>query len=390
LVAAAKDCGGWIEIQKTEAGQKRRDMGETPLLRGCYLRITAQVKAVAGPLPTVRIAGWAGGAGGNAVSVSTSQGDAVALTTYGEVVTVEAIVGLGDRTGVDLVWPNALYGHFGINLTGPSGGLVRVDDIQIEDITGAFLPKMISMVDVRDYGAMGDGTTDDSAAFEAADAAANGREILVPDGVFRLAQSVTIENRIRFEGTVSQPRAERFILRKDYNFQSYLDAFGEEELAFRKAYQALLNFADHESLDLGGRRISLTEPMDMQNCDPNQRVYEIRRAIRNGQFEPVAGPAWNTLTVTSQATYNPNNPTRLTNVINVANIPVGSIVQGSGVGREIYVTSRNIGAQTVQISRPLYDAQGTQIFTFRRYKYLLDFSGYDKFRQFILDDIEFQ
>ena len=390
FVAADQDFDGCLEVQKTATTQKVRYMGETPLLPGCYLRITARVKAVAGPMPSVRIAGWPGRAGGAEATVPTRHGPATALDTYGEVVTVQAIVGTGDRTGVDMVWEDATYGHFGLDLTGASGGLVRVDDIEIEDITVAFHRKMMSMVDVRDYGALGDGTTNDAAAFEAADAAAQGRTILVPDGVFRLTENVTIQNRIRFEGQITQPRANRFILQKDFNYATYVDAFKDEQLAFRKAYQAMLNFADHESLDLCGRRISLTEPMDMQDCDPDQTTFEIRRVIRNGQIQPVAGPNWDTETVTSTATYNAGSPNTLSNVVNIANIAVGSLVTGSGVGREIYVTSRNVGAQTLQLSAQLHDAQGTQTFTFRRFKYLLDFSGYAKFSQFILDDIEFQ
>ncbi|MFZ3581816.1 hypothetical protein ACOI1H_06540 [Loktanella sp. DJP18] len=74
----------------------------------------------------------------------------------------------------------------------------------------------------------------------------------------------------------------------------------------------------------------------------------------------------------------------------MANVAIGSLVLGAGVGREVYVTSRNVGARTVQISSGLYDAAGTQTFTFRRFKYLLDFSGYDSLSQFIVDDVEFQ
>lgn len=309
FVSADQDFSGCLEVQKTDAVQKVRYMGETPILPGCYLQIKARVKAVAGPLPNVRIAGWAGQAGGGAASVSASVGASTTLTTYGEVVEVSAIVGTGDRNGVDLVWQAAAYGHFGIDLTGNSGGLVRVDDIQIVDITSAFQRDMMAVVDVRDYGAKGDGATDDSGAFEAADAAAQGREILVPAGVFHLAQDVTIENRIKFEGSVTQPRAKRFILQKDFDYQTYADAFEDEEEAFKKAYQALINFADHESLDLCGRRISLSAPVDMQACDPNRSVFATRRVIRNGQFQPISGSAWNEQAVSSQATYNTSAPT---------------------------------------------------------------------------------
>jgi hypothetical protein len=195
---------------------------------------------------------------------------------------------------------------------------------------------------------------------------------------------------VTFEGTITQPANKRFVLQKGYNLESYIDAFGDEETAFKKAYQALLNFSDHESLDLCGRRISLSAPMDMQAADPNRTVFATRRVIRNGQFEATGTSGWTTQNVTSTGTYNTGNTMRLTNVTNVANVKVGSLVLGTGVGREVYVTSKNIGAKIVYISQPLYDAAGTQNYTFRRFKYLLDFSGYDSLSQFVLDDIEFQ
>ncbi len=390
FVPADQDFGGCLELVKDTATKRLRYMGETPILPGCYLRITAKVKAVAGPLPTVRISAYPGAAGGGKATGHPEVGPATTLTTIGEIVEISAIVGVGERTGVDMVWPTAVFGHFGIDVTGSNGGAIRVDDLVIEDITSAFLRDMLSVVDVRDFGAKGDGTTDDSAAFDAADAAANGRTLLVSAGQYFLGSSVTIQSRIRFEGTVVQGAADRFILQKDYHFESYLDAFGDEETAFKKAYQALLNFTDHESLDLRGRRIALTAPVDMQAADPSRTVFATRRVIRNGQFSPVAGPAWDTDVVTSSGTYSTGSAKVLTNVANVANVPVGALVEGAGVGREVYVTAKNVGAQTVTLSQPLFDAAGTQSYVFRRFKYMLDFSGYDDLDQFVLTDIDFQ
>ena len=390
FVPSDADFGGCLEVQKTQTVQRVRYMGETPLLPGTYLRIKARVKAIAGPMPSVRISGYPGLPGGGEATVPTTVGPQTALTTYGEVVEVSAIVGPGDRTGVDLVWQKPVYGHFGVELVGASGGLVRIDDIEIEDYTVAFLRDLISMVNVIDYGAKGDGSTDDTAAFEAADADANGREILVPNGVFRLAQDLTIRNKIRFEGRVTQPDAKRLILENGFNLRLYVEAFGDEEQAFRKAYQALLNFSDHESLDMCGIRVTLNGPLDMQACDPDRKVYATRRVIRNGQFQPANTTAWTTRSVTSGANYSRSNEKRLTNVDNVANIEVGSLVTGSGVGREVYVTARNIGNQTLDLSQPLHDAEGRQTFGFKRFRYLLDFSGYEDLKQFVLDDIEFQ
>lgn len=123
---------------------------------------------------------------------------------------------------------------------------------------------------------------------------------------------------------------------------------------------------------------------------PNKQGFSTRRVIRNGQFDVKSSTAWDTETFTSVATYDPSDRTRLTNVANVANIPVGSLVQGSGVGREIYVRSKNVGAGEIILNAPIYDASGTQTFTFHALKYLLDFSGFNTLRKFGMEQIEFQ
>ncbi len=391
FVPADQDFGGCLEIVKTQSVQKLRWMGETPILPGCYLMITARIKAVSGNLPDVRIAGWAGGAGGVHVAGVPETGPSVSLSSYGEVVTVRAIVGTGTRTGVDMPWgTQALYGHFGLDLTGANGGVVRIDDIQIEDATSVFHRKMMDWVDVKDFGAIGDGVTDDSAAFEAADTAANGREVLVSDGVFFLGDHVTFENSVRFQGTVVMPNDKRLVLTRNFDLDSYIKAFGDEKLAFGKAFQTLLNFSDHDALDLCGRRINLDGPIDMQAVVNNKTAFEVRRTIRNGQFEVSASTNWDTITVTSQATYSSGAPLTLSNVVNVANIPVGSLVTGNGVGREVYVRERNVGAGTLTLSRELYGAVGTQVFTFERFKYVLDFSGFVKLSKLAIDNVEIQ
>ncbi|WP_322894064.1 MULTISPECIES: glycosyl hydrolase family 28-related protein [unclassified Yoonia] len=390
FVAADQDFAGCLEVLKTTPVAKLRYMGQTPILPGCYLRVTARVKAVAGPLPAVRIAGWAGRANGSAITGLPLSGPATQLIRYGSVVTVTAIIATPARRGVDLTWLGASYGHIGLDLTGPVGGLVRIDDIMIEDVSAEFTRDLVSLVDVRDYGALGDGVSDDTAAFVAADAAANGRTVMVPAGNFRLAGSVTMQNNVRFEGRISQPQDQHFILQRGYNYDNYLDAFKDEELAFKKAYQALINFADHDSLDLCGRRISLSEPVDMQACDPSRRRFETRRVIRNGQFQPSEGAAWDTKVVPAQASYSVARERQLTNVSGIANIAVGSLVTGKGVGREVYVTAVNVAQNSLTLSNALYGPDATQNYTFTRFRYMLDFSGYEKLSQLILSDIEFQ
>ena len=391
LVASDQDFGSCLELQKTASTQTLRYMGDTPLLPDCYLQIKVRIKAISGNLPNVRVAAWAGGAGGAHVNGVTEVGATTTLTTYGDVVEVTAIVGAGVRGGVDMAWGTAaLYGHFGIDLTGPTGGVVRIDDVEIIDITSVYLRDMLSLVDVRDYGAIGDGTTDNSVAFEAADDAANGRRVLVPEGVYFLGETVNFVSPVEFEGTVTMPDDKMLLMTKNFDLPNYTAAFGDEELAFKKAFQALLNNSDHESLDLGGRRVTITAPIDMQAAVPNKGNYATRRIIRNGQLTASGSSVWDTEVFTSQATYNPANTRTLTNVANIANIPVGALVEGNGVGREVYVRSKNVGAGEITLNAGLYDAAGTQNFTFRQFKYMVDFSGFSQLSKFVLSNIEFQ
>ncbi|WP_406721019.1 glycosyl hydrolase family 28-related protein [Thioclava litoralis] len=387
-VPSDADFGGCLELQKTQSTQKLRWMGQVPIRPGLYLQITARVKAVSGNLPSVRIAGYAMGASAH-VSGLTEVGAATALSAYGEVVTVRAIVSVAAREGVDMAWGmDPVYGHFGIDLTGQTGGVVRIDDLEIEDVSEYFFRDLIGMVDVRDYGAKGDGSTDDAAAFAAADSDAGGRTVLVPEGSYYIASSISLQSPMRFIGTLVMPAAARLALMTSYDFPTYAAAFGDEELGLRKALQALFGYVDHNVLDLKGRRVEITKPLRVEEYAPDLSSFSNRRVLQNGQLNVIEGTAWNDVTVTSTATYNIAQPTTLTGVANVANIPVGAHITGTGVGREVYVRAKNVGAQTITLSQPLYGGSGTRSYTFTRYQYVLDFSGMDKLDRFNIANVE--
>ena len=58
------------------------------------------------------------GSGGAHVTGVLEYGPAIALDTYGDVVEVSAIIGPGNRGGVDMVWgAQATYGHIGRSFT---------------------------------------------------------------------------------------------------------------------------------------------------------------------------------------------------------------------------------------------------------------------------------
>ena len=235
------------------------------------------------------------------------------------------------------VWGRlAIFGHFGIDLTGPTGGVVRVEDIVIEDVTSVFLRNMMDVVDVQDYGAIGDGITDNVAAFEAANAAATGRDVLVPEGTYHLATTVPMNNRLRFEGTIDMPDAAIFQLTKDFCFHAYEEAFGDETLALKKGLQALFNFTDHETFDLGVRTVNLYEPLDVYQAVGNRDTFAARRLIKNGELRAQNTAAWDTEEVAQTASYDISVDRKaLTNVTNIATIKIGFLVEGTGVGCEI-------------------------------------------------------
>jgi hypothetical protein len=386
-----QDFGDCLELIKTTSTQKLRAFATTPIRPGLYLRIRARVKAVSGALPTVKVNAWVGSSGTVEIPGLTTTGPAVTLTSYGDVVTVEAIVGTGDRGGVNLVWPTAARSaRFGLDFTGPNGGVIRVEDVKIEDVSSFWLYETVSRVNVLDYGAVGDGVTDNLAAFVAADAAAGSNgELVVPAGNYYVSDHLTINVPVVFDGRMVMPTDKRLILRRNFNLPGYINAFsGNEVEAFKRAFQALLNNADHDSLDLGGRRIDLGGPVDLQAAEASNTVFEVRRSIRNGQFNATDGSAWNVTPVTSAASYSTSNSKTLTNVVNVANIVPGSLVTGNGVGREVYVKSVDIPNQTVSLNMPLYGAAGNQTYTFTRFKYMLDFSNFTKLSKFVVENVE--
>lgn len=384
-----QDFGACLEIFKQQTTTSIRFMGETPMIPGVYLRISARVKAVAGALCGVRIAGWAGDGSRSHVTGLTEVGPTRALTTYGDVVEVSAIVGVGRRSGVDMGWgTQPIYGHFGLDLVGANGGAFRIESIRIEDVSAAFVPSLIDWVDVRDYGAVGDGVTNDRAAFVAADQASNGGWILVPEGTFYISGDLGIQSPIRFKGKLKAPASTRISFLQSFDYPTYADAFGDETEGLKKALQALFGYTDHVALDLRGRRVDITEPMVISDLAPTLADFSNRRVISNGSIVPVAGPAWDTSTWTSQATYNPSSPMRLTNVANVAAIEIGSRVIGNGVGREVYVNGKSVEGGWLSLSQPLFGGAGTRNYSFERYRYLFDFSGVEQMDRLNFVDLD--
>lgn len=141
LALGDPDFGACLELRKVAPVERLRYMGELPLRPGSFLEISARVKALRGPLPRARIAAWPGGAGGWAVEDLPQLAAEAAIGADRAPVVIAAVIGPEARPGVDLVWDaRALYAHVGLDLVGPSGGVVRIEGVAARDVTRRFLP----------------------------------------------------------------------------------------------------------------------------------------------------------------------------------------------------------------------------------------------------------
>jgi hypothetical protein len=142
LAPGDRDFGTCLELRTTGPVARLRYMGEVPLLSGAYVEVSVRLKAVRGPLSRARIAAWAGGAQGRGVVGLAGAGPEVALTGHEVVTELRAVIGREAREGVDLVWDGrVLYAHVGLDLIGPVGAVVRIEDIAVRDVTRRFTPR---------------------------------------------------------------------------------------------------------------------------------------------------------------------------------------------------------------------------------------------------------
>jgi hypothetical protein len=133
--------GTCLELRKVEPVQRLRYMGEVPVRRSSYVEIAARVKVLRGALPLVQIAAWPGGAGAQGLPDLPSTGPLVRIDAHDMAVEVSAVIGPEPRPGVDLVWDErVLYAHVGLDLVGPDGGVVRIGNLAVRDVTPAFSP----------------------------------------------------------------------------------------------------------------------------------------------------------------------------------------------------------------------------------------------------------
>lgn len=133
------DFGTCLELRKVETVQRLRYMGEVPISRGGFLAVRARLKLLRGPAPAVRIGAFAGGRGGQAVANLPSGGPLHPLPPAGQCLALSVVIGRRAEPGVDILWDDrVLYAHIGLDLVGPSGAILRIDDLHVQDVSAAF------------------------------------------------------------------------------------------------------------------------------------------------------------------------------------------------------------------------------------------------------------
>ena len=203
------------------------DLGAHPLAAhadqsGNHLRISARVKAIAatccGAHRGIRRQCAA------QMSAASRRSDPRCLPGHGQVVEVSAIVGRAGGTAS--TWPGAqspTFGHFGLDLIGDNNGSIRIESIVIEDVTAAFLPGMLDWVDVRDFGAVGDGVTTTMRRFRRRRPGRRQQTVLVPEGSITSARSSSMSAPMRFVGTLKMPRGTPAALTRSFDYPTYAE-----------------------------------------------------------------------------------------------------------------------------------------------------------------------
>ncbi len=388
LVETIGDDYGCLKFKKNESTQQLVYDNKIPIKIGQYLEIKATLKLKSGSAPDVRVVATPMSGSSTIITGMPTQGPKVTVPNAGSC-EVSAIVGSGNRDGVDMAWGLDFESmFFGLEFSGPNGGEIYIQDIEIIDATGHFLSTNSDWVDIRDFGAIGNGKHDCHEAFVRADAEADGRAIFIPKGSYFVGSTLTLKSPIRAYGRMTCDEDTPIMLSDCYNLETYMNVFKELGFSFRKALQALYRFKEHFALDLCGRTIPLHEPVDV-GAIAGIPKYTKTHTIHNGQFSVRGTDAWKTKIVKASASYSSSKRRELSNVDKIEQIEVGSLIQGAGIGREVYVVSVDVAGKKITTSSDLRQPASRQSYQFSRFRFMLDFSGLNKVWRMELRDLDF-
>ncbi len=387
LKANSKNVFGTLIAKKSSGEVQIVHDKKIPILIGQYIEIRAKIRLVSGSAQSAQIIAVPVNSRNQVMVGAPSEGPLTPLSADGTI-TISAVFGSGNRLGVDMAWGlnfEQFYG--GIALNGSGNAEIEIESFEVLDATGHFLATNADWVDIRDFGALGNGEHDCRDAFVAADKAANGRAIFIPNGDFFISSDLTILSPVRAFGRITCDDDTAVMLVDQYNLHTYVKVFKDENFALQKALQALFRFTDHCMLDLCGRNINLSAPIDLQKIVKVTTRAITPRRIHNGKLAAARSSAWDTVITQCKANWDRKSSNILTNVTDIENIQLGSLVQGAGVGREVYVIGVDIENKTLKLSSNISHAEATQNYQFSRFQFMLDCSGFTNLGRFELSNI---
>ena len=155
------------------------------------------------------------------------------------------------------------------------------------------------------------------------------------------------------------------------------------DLALAAALKDLFSVGTSSTLDLEGVTLTLSRPMDVALaagikksttfCRITNGILTVNKDIPNQSLTKQGGFAASAVTIT---------------LADTKGITRGMHISGPGLSRETYVTEvingTEIGINTYAIS-----AQSNQQYTFTKFAYLLDFSGFDQLTKLNIDHVNF-
>lgn len=141
-------------------------------------------------------------------------------------------------------------------------------------------------INVKDFGAVGDGIADDTAAIQAALASASSSEaVIIPNGVFKITSNVVANCPVVFDGVMSivspivtfKLNAQPIVLddyRKIYMGTDWNNQWSNSGVALLRAVEQLFGQNRYHSLDGCGRQILLDFEIKIKNFTPVYGLYK--------------------------------------------------------------------------------------------------------------------
>jgi len=232
------------------------------------------------------------------------------------------------NAGQSLRWSGSDY-YWDTPAEGGGGSAGDISYTYPQGVNRTLQSRLEDYVSVRDFGAVGDGVTDDHAAFQAAITAANTRSVYIPSGTYRLKDSLGTNQALTLFGDGMHS----VIL---YDPDPGTDAVNEGAIGLR------VDETEYEKEDG-------FELRDFQLLCSVRNVCAMGIVIYDGGEDPIQGP-WNKAiieNVTIGAYFDPNNPSNPTAgyfkkglvIANVGgvyanNLTIANNISGQGGGRE--------------------------------------------------------